>query len=101
MKKSLNDSYLDTRLGFHKINLALAFGILSAAGLFFLGLASWLFDWGTGVVLSVSSLYLGYDSTFIGSIIGAIWGFIDGFIGGLLFAMLYNFFQRKKYFKDL
>jgi len=44
----------------------------------------------------ISSLYIGYAATLLGSIIGAIWAFVDGFIGGVIVAWLYNAFQKGK-----
>ena len=43
----------------------------------FLGLAGWLFDWGTALVNLIASLYIDFAPTFPGSILGAIWGLID------------------------
>lgn len=49
-----------------------------------------LFNWGTAFVELLSSLYIGYKATFLGSIIGATWGFIDAGIGGAIVGWLYN-----------
>ncbi len=41
-----------------------------------------------GAVLS--SLYIGYAPSFVGSVAGTVWAFADGFIGGVIVAWLYN-----------
>jgi hypothetical protein len=75
--------------------LGLGIGVLAAAYALFLGLAGWLFPpWGTELVTAMSSLYIGYDATFLGSILGAIWAFVDGFIAGVVIAWVYNRFQK-------
>jgi hypothetical protein len=72
--------------------LGLALGISCAIYAFFIGAAAWLFNWGTSIVEVVSSLYIGYKPTLIGSIVGSVWALIDGFIGGVIIAWLYNRF---------
>ena len=74
--------------------LGLGIGVLAAAYALFLGLAAWWFNWGTELLVTLSSLYIGYAPTFLGSIIGAIWAFVDGFIAGVVIAWVYNKFQK-------
>ncbi len=74
------------------IGLGLALGVALGGGMFLLGLAAMLFDWGTPLVEIMSSAYIGYGPGFVGSVAGAAWGFVDGFIGGALIAWLYNRF---------
>jgi|TARA_Y100000310_G_scaffold91835_1_gene89290 hypothetical protein len=74
--------------------LGLGIGILLAVYAFLLGLTAWLWNWGTPLVEAVSTLYIGYAPTFLGSIIGAIWAFVDGFIAGVVIAWIYNKFQK-------
>ena len=76
------------------ISLGLALGITWGGGMFLLGLAATLFDWGTPLVLILSSVYIGYAPSFVNSVAGAVWGFVDGFIGGALIAWLYNWFAH-------
>jgi hypothetical protein len=76
------------------IALGLGIGIIAAAYAFFLGLAVMWFDWGTDILNGLSSLYIGYNATFIGSLIGALWAFVDGFIAGAVIAWLYNIFKK-------
>lgn len=70
--------------------LGLAFGILWGVGIFLLGLAAWLLNWGNQWVGLIGSGYIGFNASFAGSIIGGIWAFLDGLIGGALLAWLYN-----------
>ena len=72
------------------VSLGLAVGLTWALGVFVLGLMAGLFGWGVPIVAVLSSLYIGYMPSFVGSVTGAVWGFVDGFIGGVLIAWLYN-----------
>ncbi len=67
-----------------------AFGTSWALGVFLVGLGAMWFGWGNEFISLLSSLYIGYEPTFLGSIIGGILAFIDGFIGGIVFAWIYN-----------
>ena len=78
------------------VALGLAIGIAWGAGMFVLGVTAWALDWGKELVEPISSLYIGYGPTPLGSAVGAAWGFIDGFIGGAVVALLYNYFAREK-----
>jgi hypothetical protein len=78
------------------ISFGLALGVTFGISVFLLGLASALFDWGTPVVAVLSSLYIGYSPSFVGSIAGAVWAFVDGFIAGALTAWLYNRFVHAR-----
>jgi len=73
---------------------AISLGILWGCAVFLLGILSRFFDWGTKLVETFASLYIGYKPTILGSLIGAVWGFADGAIGGILIAWLYNFFAK-------
>ena len=72
------------------ISFGLAIGIVVALGMFILGMMSAMTGWGIALVKVLSSLYIGYSPTLVGSIAGAVWGFVDGFLGGALVAWLYN-----------
>jgi hypothetical protein len=72
------------------ISFGLAVGITSAIFVFLLGLMAALFGWGTAIAATLSSLYIGFGPTFVGSLAGAVWAFVDGFIFGLLIAFFYN-----------
>jgi hypothetical protein len=69
--------------------LGIAIGVLWAAAVFLLGIAA-MFDWGTLLVETFASLYIGYAASIGGAIIGAIWALVDGFIAGVVIAWLYN-----------
>lgn len=72
------------------VSFGLALGITSAVFVFFLGVAAALFDWGIPLAVILSSVFIGFGPTFVGSITGAVWAFVDGFVAGLLIAWLYN-----------
>jgi hypothetical protein len=69
--------------------LAIGLGVSWAVCILFAGWVS-IFGWGAKFVEVMSSVYIGYAPTFLGSVIGAIWGFIDGAIGGVIIAFVYN-----------
>lgn len=70
--------------------LGLTLGIVWGAAMFLLGLMVMFFNWGAAWVELMSSLYIGYKATFLGSLIGGIWGFVDAGIAGVVVAWLYN-----------
>ncbi len=72
----------------------LACGITWGAGMFLLGILNMTLGWGGLFEEIMSSFYLGYQPTILGSIIGGIWGFFDAGIGGLVLAWLYNKFAK-------
>jgi len=55
-----------------------------------------MFGWCVKFVDVMSSIYIGLNSTLIGSIIGAVWGFFDGAVGGAMIAFFYNLALKKK-----
>ena len=70
--------------------LGLALGILWGGACLIMGITTMFFNWGTLFVALMSSLYIGYKATILGSLLGGIWGFIDAGIAGLIIAWLYN-----------
>ncbi len=74
--------------------LGLTLGIVWGAAMFLLGLIGIYSSWGGGIQEIMSTLYIGYKPTFLGSIIGGIWGFIDAGIAGVVVAWLYNKLQK-------
>jgi hypothetical protein len=70
--------------------LGIAVGVLWAIYVFFAGIVA-IFGWGTTLVTTLASLYIGYGASIVGAIIGAVWAFIDGFIAGVIIAWIYNF----------
>jgi len=75
-------------------SFALAFGCVWGGGQLIVG---WFgaAGWGNDYIDVMSSVYLGYDSTFFGGIFGGIWGFVVGAIFGAVFAYLYDLFSGK------
>ncbi len=72
------------------ISFGLAVAITSAAFTFFLGLMATFFGWGVELAGALSSLYIGFSPTFVGTITGAVWAFVDGFVAGVMIAWLYT-----------
>ncbi len=79
----------------HPVHFGIAVGIITGTYFLFLGILSLTVGIGQSIVSSFSSLYIGYDSTLIGSFAGGLWGLIDGFIGGFIIAHLYNFIHKR------
>lgn len=77
------------------VPMALALGVIWGMGIMLLGWVS-AAGWGTKLVEVLSSLYLGYASTFLGGAIGGLWAFGDGFLAGLLLTVFYNKFAGEK-----
>ncbi|MCF7874174.1 MAG: bacteriophage holin [Candidatus Omnitrophica bacterium] len=71
----------------------LALGILWGLGALVLGILA-IFGYGLTWVAVLSSVYIGYGATILGSLVGALWAFVDAFVGGVLFAWLYNKLSR-------
>ena len=76
------------------IPLGVGIGVILAVYAFLLGLIAMWWNWGTALVTTLGSLYIGYEPSFLGSIIGALWAFVDGFIAGVVIAWIYNKFQK-------
>jgi len=68
----------------------LSLGIVWGFAMLILGLINLGYHWGSGIVEVMSTLYIGYKPTVLGSITGGIWGFLDAGIGGVVMAWLYN-----------
>ena len=78
------------------ISFGLALGVTSAIFVFFLGIMAAWFDWGVPAAAVLSSVYIGFGPTFVGSISGAVWAFVDGLLFGVLVAWLYNRFLLRR-----
>jgi hypothetical protein len=74
----------------------LACGVLWGGGMFLVGLIDTISTWGDAWGQVMSSIYLGYTPTILGSIICGIWGFLNAGLLGLLLAWLYNKFSIAK-----
>lgn len=57
--------------------LGLAVGIVWGLAMFLLGLTNMRCHWGAAITELMSSLYIGYKPTILGSVIGGVWGFLD------------------------
>jgi hypothetical protein len=68
----------------------LACGLCWGGAMFVLGVVDIFTTWGDGIGAIMSTAYIGYSPTIIGSLIGGLWGFCDGGIGGAVVAWLYN-----------
>jgi hypothetical protein len=84
-----------TRATLGVLSLGVALGLTNALAVFLLGIATAVFGWGILVVQVLSTLYIGYEPTFLGSVTGAVWAFVDAFFGGVLFAWIYNRLVRR------
>ena len=71
------------------VPLGVAVGVLWAIYVFCVGITA-MFNWGTGLVAALGSLYIGYDASILGAVIGAIWAFVDGLVAGVIVAWIYN-----------
>jgi hypothetical protein len=74
------------------VSFGLAVGLTWAVFVFVLGLVAALLGWGVVIAGALSSLYVGYGPTLIGSIAGAVWAFVNGLVAGVLIAWFYNRF---------
>lgn len=68
----------------------LACGLTWGGAMFLLGVIDIFTVWGDAFGVVMSSFYVGYTPTPIGSLIGGAWGFCDAGIGGAVVAWLYN-----------
>ena len=76
------------------IRLGLAVGIIWAGGILLLGFLVSCCGWGTVMMLSLASIYRGYDPSAAGVILGTLWALVDGFIAGALVGLLYNLLPK-------
>ena len=74
------------------VSFGLAVGVAWALMVFVLGLVAALLGWGFAVAAALSTLYVGFGPTIVGSITGAVWGFVNGLVAGVLVAWFYNRF---------
>lgn len=90
---NISNTSISSGQGIDVVNFGLALGIAFGIGTFIVGILS-MFGIGESFVVALSTIYIGYDSTFIGAVAGSLWGLVDGFIGGVLIAWLYNQLSR-------
>lgn len=72
--------------------MGLSLGCVWGLSMLFTGLLACYFSYGKPFVLAMSTMYVGYEPSVVGSLIGGAFGFIDGLIGGLLIGWFYNCF---------
>jgi len=72
----------------------LACGVTWGLAMFIMGVIDIFTSWGDALGALMSTLYIGYSPTILGSFIGGIWGFVDAGIGGMAVAWLYNKFAK-------
>lgn len=77
------------------LHLGAAVGITGALYALFLGLISMWWNWGSDLVFTLGSYYIGYAPTLAGTLVGTLWLLVDGFIAGVLIAFIYNKFQSR------
>jgi hypothetical protein len=75
------------------VALGVAVGVLWAIYVFCAGIFA-MFHWGTALVTTIASFYIGYGASVGGAIIGAIWAFVDGFVAGAIVAWIYNLIAK-------
>ena len=86
-----------TCCGLNPVSFGFGFAVVGAIFTFVYGLFAWLFHWGIAMVTTMSSVYVGFGPTLLGSILGAIWAFVMGFITGYLIALFYNLCLKCSY----
>ncbi|WP_316355916.1 hypothetical protein [Candidatus Neptunichlamydia sp. REUL1] len=69
--------------------LALSVGVVWGLAILLTGWIA-MTGWGYQFVSVISSLYTGYDASFVGGIVGGIWGFFIGAILGGAIGCVYN-----------
>lgn len=75
-------------------------GLTWSLTILIIGLFAWIFALDTSLMNTMSSLYVGFKPTWLGSLIGASLGFVDGFVGGLLIAGFYRLFLKTAIHKE-
>jgi len=68
----------------------MALGLVWGGITFLLGLLDMMYFWGSSWGKMMTTIYVGYTPTIMGSIIGAVWGFIYASVLGFAVAWLYN-----------
>lgn len=87
-KKVVSEDKCCSGLDCNKV--ALSLGFLCGFYMLVLAILSGALGMGSAIVHLLSSLYVGYDATFLGALAGMLWGFLDGYIAGYLFSWVYT-----------
>lgn len=69
-------------------------GVIFAATLLSLVLASVTLGVGDPIIVLLASLYKGYAATFLGALMGIIWGFIHGYVVGAIIVLAKRFLPK-------
>jgi len=83
----------ETKMRLGKVAMGLSLGVTWALSIFVIGILAIWCDYAASFVTAMSTFYLGYNATLLGSLIGALWGFFDLFIFGFFAAFFYNCFS--------
>ena len=81
----------------HKLSpkcLGLGIGIVWGLAVLITGWIS-MTGWGSDFVSILSSMYTGYESSFVGGIVGGIWGFFIGALLGWAIGTVHNKIMNK------
>tara|TARA_Y100000310_G_scaffold344380_1_gene456856 strand:- start:1729 stop:1989 length:261 start_codon:yes stop_codon:yes gene_type:complete len=78
----------------NKLHWSLAAGLWWGLAIFALGLAGTFFSYGLAMIGVISSVYIGYAPTIIGTLIGTFWAIIDLFIGVWILIWIYEFLGK-------
>ena len=87
---------VDDRHTLGVIAFGFALGLTCGIFVFLLGLSASLLGWGLELAVALSSVFIGFGPTIVGTITGAVWAFVDGLVAGILIAWLYNRFHRNR-----
>jgi hypothetical protein len=78
------------------VRLGLAAGVIGGVGTFLTTLFAIATGYAHEYLLSLASIYPGYDVSVNGSVLGLVYGFLGGFIGLFLLGWVYNLLGPKK-----
>jgi len=74
----------------------LAGGIISALFMLLLALCAGFAGLGSGMLDTLSTIYVGYKAGVLGGAVGALYGFIEGFLSFYLIAWVYDRLLQQK-----
>jgi hypothetical protein len=72
------------------LKAALTSGIMMSFSMAMLAILAMATGLGSAWVRLLGTVFLGYDTSFVGMLLGLLWGFIKGFACGYAFVWLYN-----------
>jgi len=74
--------------------MGIAVGSVAAVYFFLIGISAAYLGWGGEIVSAFSVIFVGYDTTLVGSIAGGLWALIEWFALGVIMAFVYNAVHR-------